>query len=108
MSKGRHSRIFGLWRRDPRCHWCRRPTVLIFRPPGCGQSTVPARADEATIDHLWTRFDGRTQTHNVEVTVLACRECNGKRGACREAKVPLDELHRRAGNGGTNRERGQR
>jgi 5-methylcytosine-specific restriction endonuclease McrA len=101
MSKSRHHRILNLWRQNPRCYWCNRLTVLIFRPPGMLRTQCRFRGDEATIDHLVTRYDGRQQTHGQEMTVMACRDCNGRRGASREAQVPLEELRRRSRREGT-------
>lgn len=71
-----------LWWKDPHCHWC-------------GIETVPSRNDSgiqqpntATLDHLRHKSDpergqyGRTRTRQV---VLACFECNARRG--READI---------------------
>lgn len=50
------------------CRWCRRPCVA-----------APGRADTATIDHLVPRSaGGRDGQENL---VMACRECNGRRGS---------------------------
>jgi hypothetical protein len=61
-------RKLALWRRDSRCFWCGRPTVLS--PPN---GFVPDLA--ATLDHLDSRLRGRN-TQALGRTVLACKRCN--------------------------------
>jgi hypothetical protein len=84
-----------LWKIDPRCHWCKRATILVDR--SLNGNKGPFDPLEATIDHINTRYDKRYTTHcNEELTVLSCRECNNKRGKEREALVPKEELNRRS------------
>lgn len=99
MSKRRHRRIFNLWMRDHRCHWCGRATILVFR---CFelQKKYHVRDDEATIDHLHSRVkcDSRPQMPiGVETTVLACSKCNNERQRRETAELPIEELWKRSG-----------
>jgi len=73
----RRRRLIKLHRLDCRCFWCKRPTVLVISD----RSTVnfPRRA---TIDHLDHKLSGRRRPGPREPrTVLACFECNQRRGA---------------------------
>ena len=57
----RRRRLFNLWQRNPRCHWCHCPVVLFFRPPGMltkPKVGLPVLPNEATIDHLNSRVNG--------------------------------------------------
>lgn len=92
------------WRKDPRCAWCRRVTVLWRGPPRDTPKNDPRRRpplNAATVDHLRDRFDptrqepiiGRPQVRRV----LACWECNWARNVYREAQQPIEELWRRSG-----------
>ncbi len=95
-----------LWLEDCRCYWCRQPTILVVCPSGMKNQEryIPSFSKQATIDHLNHRQGGkRKQIYNVETTVLACRECNEKRGAEEERlylenKKQFNEL-REVGNG---------
>lgn len=68
--------------RDPQCHWCRTPTVLI-------EGHVRHKpANMATIDHLDDRFSPlRGTMGGQERTVLACDACNNRRGQERQRAV---------------------
>ena len=91
-------RLFKLWEVQGKlCHWCKQPTVLIFRPNG-DMKTIARRDDEATIDHLNTRYGERYQVKDgEEVLVMACNKCNNQRGQEKTASIPVEELRRRAG-----------
>lgn len=91
---GRQRRIFNLWCKSPFCNWCGRVTVLIFRTDGI---KMPMRKDEATLDHLNDRYGERPNVQGVETTVLACWECNGKRGHEATKARPVEELWERSG-----------
>jgi len=99
-SRRKRRRLFELWRKDPRCHWCNCSTVLIFRSPEhCkGLKKIEAREDEATFDHLHSRFDDKRGQNNdgVAKSVLACWKCNFNRGKHEESKRSIDELHKRS------------
>lgn len=104
MARKRVNRIMRLWQRSPRCRWCGCLTVLIFRPskqPGQRLPNIGYPYCEATLDHLYSRLDGRRGhvTDGTEVTVLACRQCNHQRGALEVAQRPLEELRREAAKG---------
>ena len=81
-----------LWTKDPHCHWCGRLTVQPSEILKMGQPNPP---EMATIDHLVDRFEGRNR-NNFNNVVLACNECNNRRGRERQAKIPLEELQRRS------------
>lgn len=95
----KRNRMLRLWHADPCCHWCRRLTVLVFRPEGIGMRQVPRADNEATIDHLNDRYSGRPQIHGVELTVLACHRCNQKRADEATAAIPIEELRLRSKRG---------
>lgn len=67
-----------------RCYWCGRPMVMPIHEPG---KAHPPNA--ATIEHLFSKLHPdrgkvRGQTH-----VLACWECNFKRGLLEEREQQL-------------------
>lgn len=88
-----------LWHQDKRCHWCQRETIIIFRPPSVDMKKFPSPDNEATIDHLIDRYDGRVQVHGLEITVLACTKCNNLRNIEKTATMPIENLWERARNG---------
>ncbi len=57
-----HRQRLRLWKKDPRCHWCR--TMLALH--------------ETTLDHVIPLHRGGLDNHNN--TVLACEPCNRSRG----------------------------
>lgn len=70
------------WRRDPRCHWCERKTVL---PEGSSDH----REDVATIDHLYSRFHpmrGKVPK-GIPQYVLACHKCNNERAQREDDRI---------------------
>lgn len=79
MSKGKNIgnrvRVARMWVNDPRCHWCK---VVTTRVTG-GQIRLEPHA--ATYDHLYHKSDPMRSTRKGRhVGVLACYECNQKRG----------------------------
>lgn len=80
-----------MWRRDPRCYWCGRPTVI--HEEVCGKK-IPANA--ATIDHLWSRLDPRRKPGKPGPKVLACFKCNHRRGAAEDLALPLEVRQHRS------------
>lgn len=80
MSKrnGKYSnrgRVNTLWRKNPNCHWCDVPTVRV--------ESSQQRLDphSATFDHLYHRSEPMRHTRKGKnAGVLACYECNQKRG----------------------------
>lgn len=70
-------RLRKLWDQNPNCHWCGKKTVLPKRRVG-----GPASHDLATIDHINSRFKKERfdNPNNLPNTVLACYECNHRRG----------------------------
>ena len=78
-------------RQEGKCFWCRVLMILSFEP----QPKPDKRL--ATIDHLDDRFSSERGWHSGECRrVLACWECNSKRGAESQAKQPIEELRARA------------
>ena len=74
-----------LWTDDPKCYYCKRTTVLV---QVASNERMPKTFAEyplrATIEHLRSRFDETRQDpiqdENDRRIVLACNECNFKRG----------------------------
>lgn len=92
MSRKNRRRI--LFERDPHCHWCGCLTVLLAYPNSAARSW-PKNA--ATVDHLDSRLSPRRNyAGGEERTVLACRECNHRRGAAEEQALGHEELRRRS------------
>lgn len=84
----RHKRRrHNLFLKDPHCHWCG-CEVVLSEPPHS-----PYPDNQATLDHLQTKFAGRRYVRNREMTVLACLKCNGRRG--REEMMSIPTLDRR-------------
>jgi len=100
-NSGEHKRrrMLKLWEASKNCHWCGTPMVLVFRPPGSNQATSCLFLNnEATIDHLHSRYDGyHAHKPGEEVTVLACRQCNNVRNKTQQELIPVEELRRMAG-----------
>lgn len=81
-----------MFRRDPLCHWCRKPMVLIERTrapqKGVRIETVP---NEATIDHLDPRgspMRGKAAYGEIRL-VLACWACNKERNDHFQRTIPI-------------------
>jgi hypothetical protein len=85
----RRRRLWRLWKSDPHCRWCGRPTVFVFRPPGQRRGAA-FLGHEAALDHLHGRVNGRRRAtaEGEERTVLACRKCNLERGAAEVVALP--------------------
>lgn len=62
----------------PYCHWC---GCEVAEPPSdphaAGGPTM------ATLDHLYSRSDPRHRQSGGAAVVLACQECNQRRGRVR-------------------------
>ena len=89
-------RLRRLWEDNPRCFWC--DTITVWYANGKGRSPK----DSATIDHLRSRYNESRQEPNPLAharTVLACWKCNNVRNKEEQARVPIEELWRRARNG---------
>lgn len=81
-----------LWHADPRCHWCGRRTILT--PPRANMKKLKVQPPNlATVDHLRSRRDPTRQEPTARGDerrrVLACWECNQKRGLA--PSVPKEE-----------------
>jgi hypothetical protein len=65
-----------LWNEDPRCYWCKIPTVLT------NTANEKLAHNTATVDHLISRYNpGRwlKKKTGQKRKVLACFACNQKR-----------------------------
>ena len=82
-----------LWQADPRCYWCKRLTRLLNIPEIQG----PAPPDLATIDHLVSRYFPERWIKRNQTKVLACYECNARRGMEETKRLSKEELIRRGG-----------
>lgn len=83
-------------RQDGRCYWC--ACDLVVSPPGKHIKSPPPNL--ATIEHLRDRFDPTRWERNrngERRLVLACLECNNRRGAENQAAAGKEELRRRSG-----------
>lgn len=73
-----------LFKQDPHCHWCGRLTKLFTPAPG-----QKAPGDMATVDHVISRLTrtSRAEYHHKSNKVLACENCNRRRGAEEEERL---------------------
>lgn len=93
-------RVRALWRQNPCCHWCGRPTRLL-RPPSSSanvEEASPALFNPplpiGTVDHLYSHYHPRRgrKKHAGSATVLACKECNAER--CRKENLVFRDFVR--------------
>ena len=80
-----------LWQADKRCYWCRRETKLI----NVTEIQGPADPLMATIDHLVSRYSPQRWVKRDKTKVLACYECNARRGMEETKKLSKEELVKR-------------
>lgn len=82
-------------RQKGKCFWCPTQMVLVE-----GEHLKHQPANLATIDHLHDRFHPLRGTDNhrgLQRWVLACHECNQRRGKEMYAKhVPIEEQRQRS------------
>src|SRR5574343_1651147 len=83
--KCNRNRVQKMWRRSPLCHWCKNPTTLVES----GQLRLHPHS--ATFDHLHHRSHPLRYTRKGRnAGVLACYECNQRRGRAEHIKtLPL-------------------
>jgi hypothetical protein len=75
MSRQRTKKIrHRLFKENPFCFWCGKETLLLDREGGS------AHADEATLEHLFDKFDERRYQEGGNKVVIACYLCNFNRG----------------------------
>jgi 5-methylcytosine-specific restriction endonuclease McrA len=88
--KKRKLKLFAL---NPHCHWCGKLTRLYKH-----NQHKKTPLDAATLDHLRSRYNPERliPSPDKEQTVLACWECNHKRGEQETKETPPEELHRRS------------
>jgi hypothetical protein len=95
QSKKRRQRAALFERQKGRCFYCDCEMVLID-----GQHVRHPPKNLATIEHLDDRYSpARGTFQNVRRKVLACLECNHKRGEERTKAMPIYELRVRSGRG---------
>lgn len=84
-----------LWNENPHCYWCGKETLLI----DLNNKRVKKQQwkDAATLDHLYTKYELDKRKSEGNPIVLACQECNHRRGAESTKAQPIEELWRRAG-----------
>lgn len=80
-------------RQDGKCHWC---GEQMLDPAIIYEDKQPDNL--ATLDHLDSRLSEERGKHSDNIRrVLACRRCNGNRGAKEQAQLSEFELWRRSG-----------
>jgi hypothetical protein len=70
-----------LWDKNPYCHYCNELTIFRDFP-----SNGILNDDDATIEHLWSRFDERRIKGITSPKVIACYKCNHERGIIEDIK----------------------
>jgi hypothetical protein len=83
-----------LYKRDPRCHWCRRITKLICEP-----NLRHVDPLMATIDHIVSRYHVHRwikKTGKKRRKVLACYECNHRRSVQETLSLSRAEVLQRS------------
>lgn len=80
------------FKKHPYCYWC--GVKLVQGNSGGGFQPD----NEATIDHLRSRFDPtrRSEVYGVRRRVLACHKCNWGRGESERKQLPSEEIWRRS------------
>jgi hypothetical protein len=93
-ARGRRAKRLRLWSMDTRCYWCRRVTVL----PKGAEGRIPGTPKNlATLDHMYNRLDPlRKEPYNGGFAVLACWECNQKRGKQFKAELKKQKQQAKA------------
>lgn len=83
----RHHQIMArlMTEKGPNCHWC---SVCTTPPPGAGGYQEPRCR---TRDHIISVAEGGPDTY--ENSVIACSECNLRRGRETSDKIMLMRLH---------------
>lgn len=96
-------KLFRLWHQDPRCHYCGRDTILVMVP---SNHRMPKRLANdplrATLEHLRSRLHKKRREpirKGERRIVLACNECNHKKGREDQEALPKSELQKRSGRG---------
>lgn len=100
---GRNGRkLRNLWIENPKCYYCGRTTILVQVAP---KQRMPKKfADfplRATIEHLRSRLDEKRREpikgEDDRRLVLACNECNHKRGQEEVANMTKEEIWEMSG-----------
>lgn len=76
MSRNRRSHLMRLYKHYPYCHWCQQRVVP---PPAPAPQGFRPPKDMATLDHVYSRLSTDDPMLRRE-KVLACHECNHRRG----------------------------
>ena len=91
---GVRKRKLALFNKDPHCHWCGCLTTIDH--PANIKGHPPKNM--ATVDHLVSRYNlsrWEKPPTNEERTVLACFECNQKRGIEETKQLSIEEIRAR-------------
>lgn len=80
MAKSRKScnrgKVTKLWEKNPNCHWC---NIVTVRANGMQHQSLTSNT--ATFDHLYHKSNPLRRTRKGrKLGVLACYECNQRRG----------------------------
>ena len=78
-----------LHERYPYCHWCAKRVYLAD-----ASMQGKCRPDTATLDHMYSRLDPRRDGHRDRSVVLACYECNQRRGK-KDCMIHFKDEHSR-------------
>lgn len=82
---------------DGKCHWCGLEMILQHGEIPRHDRPHPRRATFEHLDDRWSARRGKIRGQRR--IVLACYECNAKRGREREQQAGINELRDRAGHG---------
>jgi hypothetical protein len=83
-----------LYKKDPRCHWCRRITKLI-----CKSNLYDVDPLMATIDHIVSRLSPYRwvkKKKHIKRRVLSCYECNHRRSVRETLSLSRAEILERS------------
>ena len=80
-----------LYQSDPHCYWCGRITTLTK-----GHVNGHDCLSQATVDHIYSKFNPKRWVKGHDRKVIACYECNHARAVIEESQIPVEELQRRS------------
>jgi len=80
-----------LYQSDPHCYWCGRITTLTQ-----GHVNGHDCPLQATIDHIYSKFNPMRWVKGHDRKVIACYQCNHDRAVFEESQLSKEELNRRS------------
>lgn len=80
-----------LWEEYPYCRFC---SVLTVLPEDCPPGKAPP--NQATIEHLDSRYSPERGKMAGERTTLACWKCNNTRNCHEQRRVPIEVRRERS------------